>query len=348
MAKHSKKQVKLRDVLRIVHPVGKTPEQGEIFAKLIKDELATPKTWETVLSANGQLPANERKTNAEVWTDLIESNSVQYMALLRNLRNIIEANVPDTVIKQVMGKLVDEDQIKKSKQLPFRFVNALTAIDGAQGKNVNKDRLRAAVRDACNTSLTNIPSIGNNIWIILDVSGSMEGTPLQTGALFSAALVGANKNATNVKVTIFSNSAEHINVDPKANMFANVEAIEARSYGGGTNLQAALDLKPALGFEPDTVILFSDMQVNQLSSKREATKIFGSNVVKVAFNLNAYASTPVSEIDGWYQLAGFSERAFDFIPAMRNKTSVVKTLSVPYKGLKGIRQGFNQNDSDEE
>jgi hypothetical protein len=74
------------------------------------------------------------------------------------------------------------------------------------------------------------------------------------------------------------------------------------------------------------------MQVNMLSS-RDVSALFEKNCVKVAINLNAYDSTPLDENKGWYQLAGWSDRLFDFIPAMRDKQSVVGVLSKPYTGL---------------
>lgn len=339
--------VKLRDVLRIVHPSGKTPEQGELFQKLMKDELAVPYTWETELSKNGQLPVSERKSDAQLWGELVESNKVPYMALLRNLRNIAQAKVADSVIKQVCERLADPRQVERSKQLPFRYINALDALAQATGaSSADVQRLSVAVREAAQHSLANIPAIGDNVWIILDVSGSMQGNPVRTGALFAAALVGASKSASNVKLTIFSDRAAYVDVKPSANLFTNVEEIMKKLYGGGTNLQAALDLKSKLGFEPDTVIVFSDMQVNQLSSRRDSVRIFKNDAIKVAFNLNAYESTPVSVIDDWYQLSGWSERAFDFIPAMRNKVSVVDYLSKPYMGLAKIKQ--RQKDSSDE
>jgi hypothetical protein len=71
--------VKFRDVLRIVHPAATTPEQGFIFKKIMDDSLATPYTWETQLSANGQKPASERKSNKEIWTELLTSSQLGYM-----------------------------------------------------------------------------------------------------------------------------------------------------------------------------------------------------------------------------------------------------------------------------
>lgn len=44
-------------------------------------KLATPSTWETQISGRGN--------KAAVWEDLIDTNSLPFMAMLRNLRNLL-------------------------------------------------------------------------------------------------------------------------------------------------------------------------------------------------------------------------------------------------------------------
>lgn len=339
MATNSKKEMKLKDVLRIVHPKGSNEEQGKLFQKIMKDALEVPYTWEVELSKNGQLPESERKSKDVLWGELIASGKLGYMALLRNLRNIKEAGVGAATLDAVYKRLEDPEQVRKSKQLPFRFVNALNSVE-----QFHDAKLTRALSRAVDASLGNLPQVGENVWIIIDCSGSMGGgygwgnsdrgnaTPIKTACLFAAALAKANGDAANVRVTMFSDSAKHVSVNTDDSVLSITEKLMKNIYGGGTNLQAALDLKGKLGFEPDTVVVLSDMQVNMLSS-RDVSALFDKNCVKVAINLNAYESTPLDENKGWYQLAGFSERLFDFIPAMRDKQSVVKVLSKPYTGL---------------
>lgn len=350
------KAVKLRDVLRIVHPTGKDEAQGELFAKIMKDELKTPYTWETQLSANGQLPANEKLSNKALWTNILKATeintkghevpSIGYMALLRNLRNILEAGVDHKVLNDyVCARLADPKEVARSKQLPFSFVNAIDALGTIANVSV-----REAVEEALDLSLANLPKLGDNVWIIVDCSGSMSGTPIRTASLFASALYMAQKGAENVAVTMFSDNAFHVHqsISRKSSVMANTNKLMSKVTGGGTNLQAALNMRPNLGFEPDTVIVLSDMQVNLLTGSgysyyRNSPKTvseFGPDVLKVAINLNAYESTPCAVEDGWYQLGGFSEKLFDFIPAMRNKQSVTKILSQPYFGINGAKTLF--------
>lgn len=337
--------VKLKDVLRIVHPTGKTPTQGELFAKIMKDELATPNTWETKMSANGQKSEEDKKTKAEIWTDLVKSGDVGYMALLRNLRNIIDAGVDNATIKDYVAKtLADPVQVKKSKQLPFSFLTAYEAI----GDRPNV-LIRDAIEEAVDHSLANLPNLGKNVWIIIDCSlsmrsGAISGTPIKTAALFAAALYKAQKDAENVTVTMFSDAASHVHqyISRKSSVLFNTNALMQKTTGGGTNLWAALEKKEGLGFEPDTVVLFSDMQVTRLSESNRKVIAFTPDTLKVAVNLEAYESTPVIQGNGWYQLGGFSERMFDFIPAMKAKHSVTKVLSQPYFGITGAKNLFSK------
>lgn len=58
-----KKAIKFRDVLRITHPNPKTKEVEALFGKILSDQLETPYTWETELSARGN--------TKEVWEGII-------------------------------------------------------------------------------------------------------------------------------------------------------------------------------------------------------------------------------------------------------------------------------------
>lgn len=345
--------VKIKDVLRIVHPVAFDGLQGEVFSKIVSESLATPYTWEVELSKNGQLPAGEQKSKKQLWTELATSGKMGYMALLRNLRNIVEADVTAETIKTVADTLSNADNVKKSKQFPFSFVKALKALDEnavarssgysyyhratPRVANVSKSNtLTEAISTAIDHSLGNLPQLGKNVWVIVDCSGSMSGEPFDTACLFGAALAKSSTACENFTMTLFSDNAKHVTgLRRSDSVLTNYERLLKLNQGGGTNLEAALRLKSTLGFEPDTVIVLSDMQINQLSNRSyDPMKLFGKDVMKVAINLAAgYGTTPCHEVGGWYQLSGWSESLFDWIPAMREKVSVVKALSVPYKAL---------------
>lgn len=157
-----KKAVKFRDVLRITHPVPKTKEMEELFRKVLDDTLETPYTWETELSTRGN--------TKEVWNELIASGKVSYMALLRNLRNIIQAGAD---IDSVLEIIADPERVKKSKQLPFRFFSAYRTLEEAK---LMTPKIHRALESAICASVDNMGKIMGRTLIAVDVSGSMQNT----------------------------------------------------------------------------------------------------------------------------------------------------------------------------
>lgn len=266
--------------------------------------------------------------------------ALPYMALLRNLRNIVEAGVDPEHVRLVANRISNPVEVRRSKQLPFRFVSAYEQLPSG-----TPSILKQAVADAIDISLENVPQIGDGVWVILDCSGSMESgygyndadcrAPIKTGALFASALMKANKKAYNFNLTLFSDRADFCELNPNDSVLTMYKDIMKKVYGGGTNLEAALRMKSSLGFDPDVVIVISDMQVNRLRGP-DSTKIFNPGTVKIALDLNAYDTTPIPEHYGWYQLSGWSEKLFDMIPAMRNQESVVEMLSKPYKAANDV------------
>lgn len=337
------KSVKLSDVLRIVHASPNTPEQGMVFEKIIKGTLETPKTWEVELSVNGQKDESERKSKKEIWENLIETNALGYMATLRNLRNFYEENVSKEHLTKVAKFISNKTAVANSKQLPFRFLSAYNVLENECSQYSNVNLMKKAIIEAVDHSLGNLPQLGNGVWVIIDCSSSMASsysntckkntgyTPIRMACLFASALYKANIDSDNVRVTMFSDYAKHIDTMPLGSILDMSKHLEKNVFGGGTNLKSAFNMKSKLGFEPDTVILLSDMQCNSFSNPNT---YLNKNTLKVAINLEAYDNTPVSELNGWYQLAGFSDKIFDFIPAMKEKTSIIKLFSVPYGTVK--------------
>lgn len=100
--------VSMVDVMNLVHPKSKT------MNKLAKDELrVTNRTWEAIISEYGSNPA--------AWHQAIEV--MGHMALLRNLRNLLQHQVnPD----EFMPKLLKGAE--GGRQLPFRYFSAYRAV----------------------------------------------------------------------------------------------------------------------------------------------------------------------------------------------------------------------------
>lgn len=82
--------------------------------------LPVPETWETQISTKGN--------KAKVWEDLIDHQKLPFMAMLRNMRNLLLAGVQPKYISWLVKKLTDEYAVTNSRQFPFRFFSAYQVI----------------------------------------------------------------------------------------------------------------------------------------------------------------------------------------------------------------------------
>lgn len=325
--------VKFRDVLRIVHPVAKDIKQGEIFKKLMEDTLEAPYTWEVELSKNGQLAAAEKKSSKDLWTELVTSGKVGYMALLRNMRNIVQAGVDTKIVQQYVADVIsDPKRVAESKQLTFDFVEAYNIIKPLDTK------LATATSKAIDASVSYLPQLGERIWIIIDYSGSMGGDTseaISTSTLLAAALLKAGEKADNLAVTMFGSEATTLHaVDTNNSVLGIQKDLLSHRKGrisGSTDFHAALKERTKLGFTPDTIIVFTDGEINRFPYG-EMTQLTAGNIVKITVNMHGATSTPMIKQNGWFTMAGWTPAMFKFIPLMRNKMTAVDILSGPYRG----------------
>jgi len=167
--------MRFRDVLCITHPKPKDKATEELFRKVLENTLETPYTWETELSARGN--------KKEVWDELIASGKVGYMALLRNLRNIIQSGAD---IKPVLKIISSREQVLKSRQMPFRFYSAYATLNW---HCLMTSEIHSALEKALVTSVENMEPIRGRTLIAVDVSGSM-GNPLSAKSIVTCGNIG--------------------------------------------------------------------------------------------------------------------------------------------------------------
>ena len=117
--------------------------------------LPIPKTWETELSEKGN--------NKESWAALIDSNKLPFMAMLKNLRNIILAGMDDRYHDWIIeGKLTNEAAVKASRQFPFRFLAAYDVIAELEKGKLESDRVSRA-RGAVSRGWADLPPLADRI-----------------------------------------------------------------------------------------------------------------------------------------------------------------------------------------
>ena len=308
--KGENKEVKLVDIVNLVHPVP-TQRNLEALQLLVKGELKNTQTWESKLSAVGQQAESEEdlaelKSNA--WSELIETKKIGYFALLRNLRNIITQS-PQSV-KAACEMLIDERLIKNSRVLPFRFATAYDEINKIGSSKEVRDVLMA-INQALEVSVQNVPKFDGETLVVMDVSGSMMGRASEIASLFGAVLAKAN----NCDVMTFATNADYKSYNPMDSVMSIRSSF--RYSGGGTNFKSIFQ---KANKKYDRIIILSDMQgwmgyTTPSSEFKSYKSNFGANPFVYSWDLAGYGTLQFPE-NNVFALAGFSDKVFDIMKMM--------------------------------
>lgn len=307
-------QVKLVDVVNICHPK-ETEKNGGAITRLINGELKSFDTWESELSAAG----NDENAKKEVWRRLLAENKLGYFALLRNLRNII--NLGDKELKKMaLSALINENAIRESLVLPFRFSTAYNELS-----KVDADAMRQISR-ACEIACSNVPELSGKTLIALDVSGSMSWAHVSDiAALFTAVLIKTN----NCDIITFADNAKYTYVNPDDSLMSIKDSLVFAS--GGTNF---IDVFNKANKRYDRIILLSDMQAwmgyggsRPSAAYNDYKRKYNPECKCYSFDLAGYGTLQLPEKDV-YCLAGFSEKIFDIMKLFEeDKNALVNTIN---------------------
>ena len=272
--------VKLRDVLFLSHAKPVDEAQAAVWERLVDGELATPDTWEVALSAG----ADKR----EVWERLLRENKLGSLALLRNLRNMAEAKVEDTLIRAGLNGM------KTERVLPFRFIAAARYAP----------QWEAELEKAMFKSLEGQSKLPGKTVLLVDVSGSMD-APLshraemrRNDAGYGLAVL-LREIAESVSIYSFSDNLVRV---PNRSGFALRDAINASQPHNGTYLGKAVS---GIDEKYDRLIVITDEQAHDTVPNPKAR----GYVINVASYKNGVGYGHWMHIDGW------SEAIIEYIRA---------------------------------
>ncbi|KUG08614.1 TROVE domain-containing protein [Solirubrum puertoriconensis] len=339
-------QVRLRDALFLVHPTAKSTEQQALFDQLVRGELPTPYTWETELSALGQesfATAEERQAAfRSKWEELIASGKLGYMALLRNLRNILEAEVSAAAMEQVCTSLSDRFAVARSKQLPFRYLAAYREL--LQVRSGHVPRVLEALETAIGHSIQNLRGFEANTRVVVacDVSGSMQ-QPVSARSkvqLYDVGLVLGmllQSRCANVVAGMFGDRWKRIAL-PRNQVLSNVQEFYRREGEVGYSTNGHLVVRELRQQREvvDKVMLFTDCQLwdshNHGATLAQEWAEYRRSVAPQArlylFDLAGHGNTPVEvrHNDGVALIAGWSDKVFDVLQALENGGSALSEI----------------------
>ena len=291
LAKNDKNSaaIRIRDVMFMVHPKPISEAEHELFRRIANDELTTPDTWETNLSAG--------KAKAETFGRLMNENKLGDLAFLRNLRNMQQAGIPKEAISAY------GDRLTFSKILPFRFIAAArAAID------FESDLERYMIK-----RLQGYAKFEGRTALLIDVSGSMENgvsgksDMTRMDAACALAMI-VRELCEDVHVYTFSNRVVKV---PARRAFALRDAIVSSQIHSSTYLREAVQYVNA-GLDYDRFIVFTDEQsADGIASPR----------CKKAYIINPATYENGVGYGTYTHISGFSEAVVDYIQSLENLES---------------------------
>lgn len=281
---------KLRDVLFLAHPKPANDDQKALFERVIADTLKTPDTWEVQLSGGAD--------KKETFERLIREGNLGYLALLRNLRNMEQANVDRELIK---GALLARKG-GAHRVLPFRYIAAARAAP----------TLEPVIDQALQAAIAELPALKGHTGVLVDVSGSMDyqlSAKSDLKRIDAAAALASVINAEDLTVATFS---QMLAIIPPRRGMAGVDAVIKSQPHGGTYLGRSLEEFERRAIESgrpfDRLIVITDEQSHDVVKAPRSKRPY-------LINVGSYQNG-VGYRNGWTHITGFSENVIKYIVAL--------------------------------
>lgn len=275
--------VRLRDVLFLTHVKPKDEDHAALLKRVAERQLAVPDTWEVALSGGAD--------KKEVFERLMREGKLGYLALLRNLRNMMDAGCDLDLVKSAIIA-------RKGAELvwPFRYVAAARVVP----------QLEPVIDQALCEAIASGPRLSGMTAVLVDVSGSMNDRLSAKSDMTRMDAAATLASVINGDVRVFTFSHNIVEVPPRRGM-AGVDAVIKSQPHGGTYLgQAVATINAQV--KHDRLIVITDEQ----SHDRVPDPMAKGYVINVASARNGIG------YGKWTHLDGFSEAVIRYIAAAEN------------------------------
>lgn len=283
--------VRLRDVLFLSHPKPDTPEREALYKRVADRQLAVPDTWEVNLSGGGD--------KRETFERMLREGKLGYMALLRNLRGMMEVGVDEGLVREaILARKNGAHRV-----LPFRYTAAARACP----------RLEGFLDQALCEAVSEGPRLSGKTVVLVDISASMKAKLSERSDLtrMDAAATLASVIHGDLRMFSFSNGnggwgrsstvPVTVEVPPRRGM-AGVDAIIKSQDHSGTLLGQAI--REANAIPHDRLIVITD---------EESNDPVPDPVAKKAYMINVASSRNGVGYGKWTHIDGFSEAVLRYI-----------------------------------
>ncbi len=331
----------MRDLLRMSRPRPNTPEKNALFGYFLGKDVELTALPDIVQ----QYEAYKKDKTLPVpnvdfrFLDSLGLTDAAWVEVARNagwtmtrmnLNTFLRHNVfkNQEVTKVIANRLRNADEIAKAKVFPYQLLQAYKSVEAGVPFDV-KD----ALQDAMEIAVSNVPSFPGQVYVAVDVSGSMSsaitgnrGTAtsavrcIDVAGLFGAAVMRQNKSA---QVLPFDTRVHAHNLNDRDSVMTNAQTL-AKFGGGGTDCGLALQTLNERQAKGDAVIFVSDneswvsggYQGKSTKMMAEWSKFVGRNpkaklvCIDLAPNITSQVKLDQANI---LQVGGFSDLCFDVI-----------------------------------
>jgi 60 kDa SS-A/Ro ribonucleoprotein len=331
----------LADVIKMVHPTPDTAARRALYGWLVGrpyDPQALPelvKAYEAYKHrTTTELPdvpfqlLTSLSLDAAAWRGI--ARNAQWQMTRMNLATFARHGVFEdpALVRVVAERLRNPAEIRKAKAFPYQLMVAHARASA----NVPPE-IREALHDAMELSVANVPRIRGEVFVLPDVSGSMQSPTtgyrkgattavrcIDVAALVAAAIVRTNPQAT---VLPFHDRVERCTLEPRDSILTNAKRLAALP-SGGTDCSAPLRELNRRRATGDLVIFVSD---NESWIDRERNHNPGTGVLAqweeyrrrnpraklVCIDIQPSATTQAPERPDILNVGGFSDAVFELI-----------------------------------
>lgn len=328
----------LKDIIKMVHPKPSSQSRNALYSYLINkntdsNDLNTIiKVYENFKkNGSGHIPnvpfqmLTSLPLTKDHWKQI--ASYATWNQVRMNLNTFARHSVfeDNQIVNKLATKLADKNQVLNAKVLPFALYTAYKASH----QNVPVE-ISNALHDAAEHALENIPTFNGKVYVMVDVSGSMQypitgfstsrTTCVDVAAVFASAILRKNPSAEVIPFDI----DVHINhsLNPRDSIMTNVNKL-ATFGGGGTSCSKALEYVNNNNSNGDLVIYISDNEswmdssaysnstLTMLEWKKFKSRNPYAKLVNIDIQPNRNTQTPNQK--DILNIGGFSDNIFDVI-----------------------------------
>lgn len=334
----------LADVIKMVHPKPKNPEQEALFGYILGrdhtfEQLPTlVKHYENFkVDQKGEVPnvpfqmLDSLGLKDKHWVDIAKNARWQMTRMNLNTFQRHGVYKASGMTKMIANRLKDPEQVKSARAFPYQLMAAYLNANESVPHEV-----RDALQEAMEIAVNNVPKLEGNVYIFVDVSGSMgqaitgnQGRRqaskvmcLDVAALIAACIMRTNKQAVAIP---FDTRLHPTKLNSRDSIMTNSSKLKSK-WGGGTNCALGLEMLVNKKADVDLVIMISDNESwidtsgSRWYNRGTATlaawdkiKRKNKNAKMVCIDLCPYTTTQAPDSKDILNVGGFSDVVFDVI-----------------------------------